>query len=123
MIKLVYTIRRRADFSPADFQRRWLEHGALVRSVAEAIHATRYVQSHTLDTPRNARLAASRGMADGYDGITEVWWNNLDDLLAGLATDEGREAQRRLLADEAEFIDFANSAIFLTAEHEIFDFR
>ena len=73
MIKLVYVIRRRADFTPQAFRERWLlTHGPLVRAAAEALHARRYIQSHTIDTPLNAALASSRGMGEAYDGITEV---------------------------------------------------
>ena len=120
MIKLVYIVRRRSDLAPEQFRARWLEHGPLVREVAGAIGARRYVQSHTLDTEVNAALAASRGMGEAYDGITEVWWDNLDELLAGMDTPEGKDAQRRLLEDEREFIDLEKSFLFLTEEHEIF---
>ena len=120
MIKLVYIVRRRADFTPRDFSRRWLAHGPLVRDLAAAIHARRYVQSHTIDTPLNAQIAASRGMGEAYDGITEVWFDSLDELIAGLSTPEGQAAHARLLDDEREFIDLARSVIFLTEEHEIF---
>lgn len=123
MVKLVYVIRRRSDFTPHDFHRRWLEHGRLVREVATAIRARRYVQSHTVDTPLNAALAESRGMGPPYDGITEIWWDRLEDLAEGLNTPEGRDAARRLLDDEREFIDLGASNIFLTEEHEIFDLR
>src|SRR5262245_23883284 len=122
MVKLVYILRRRDDVSAADFSRYWLEsHGPLVRSFAEAIKARRYVQSHTIDTPLNTELVKSRGMADYYDGITEVWWDSLDDLVAATSTPEGAEAGRRLAEDEATFIDLSRSTIFMTEEHEIFD--
>ena len=120
MVKLVYIVRRRSDFSPQDFYARWLAHGPLVREVAAAIHARRYVQSHTVDTPLNELFAQSRGMGPAYDGITEVWWDSVDDLVAGMNTPEGRVAQKRLLEDEREFIDLARSFLFLTEEHEIF---
>jgi hypothetical protein len=120
MIKLVYVIRRRADFSPQDFHRRWLTHGSLVREVAAAIHARRYIQSHTLDTPLNEGLAQSRGMGEAYDGITEVWWDSIDEFMAGVNSAEGRAAAQRLLDDEREFIDLAHSSLFLTEEHLIF---
>jgi hypothetical protein len=123
MVKLVYIVRRRSDFSPQDFYRRWLAHGPLVRECAEAIHAKRYVQSHTIDTPLNALFAQSRGMGPAFDGITEVWWDSADDLAAGMNTPEGRGAAQRLLDDEREFIDLAGSFLFLTEEHEIFDLR
>ena len=123
MIKLVYILRRRADFLPEDFYRRWLSHGPLVRDLAEAIRARGYVQSHTIDTPLNEQFAQSRGMGQWYDGITEVWWDSLDELVAGMNTPEGQEAYERLFEDESEFIDHANSFIFLTEEHPIFDHR
>ena len=123
MVKLVYVVRRRSDFSPQAFAQRWLAHGTLVREVAEAIRARRYVQSHTLDTPLNAMLAESRGMQPAYDGITEVWWDSADDLAAGMSTPVGRVAAQRLLDDEREFIDLAASRLFLTEEHEIIPLR
>jgi hypothetical protein len=123
MVKLVYVVRRRSDFSPQAFSARWLAHGPLVREAADALRARRYVQSHTVDTPLNALFAASRGMPPAYDGITEVWWDSADDLAAGMSTPEGRVAATRLLDDEREFIDLAASSLFLTEEHEIFDLR
>lgn len=121
MVKLTYVIRRRSDVAPEAFRRYWLErHGPLVRRHAAALGAVRYVQSHTLETPLNEALRASRGAAPAYDGITEVWWDSTQALEAGLATPEGRDAARALLEDEATFIDFAASSLFLTEEHSIF---
>ena len=46
---------------PAEFHRYWKdEHGPLVRSVAQTLGIRRYVQSHTIDTPINDALQASR---------------------------------------------------------------
>jgi hypothetical protein len=122
VIKLVYAVRRRVDLTPQQFRERWLVHGPLVREVASAIGARRYVQSHTIDSPLNATLAASRGMGEGFDGITEVWWDDIDSLSTGMSTPEGAAAAQRLLDDEREFIDLAASFLFLTEEHAIFDF-
>ncbi|HEY8429912.1 MAG TPA: EthD domain-containing protein [Sandaracinaceae bacterium] len=121
MIKLVYAIRRRPDLSPEAFRARWLEHAPLVERFAAAMRARRYVQSHTIETSWNDVLASSRGAQPPYDGITEVWWDDLDALAAALATPEGQEAGRALLEDERAFIDLAASSLFLTEEHEIFD--
>ena len=120
MIKLVYVIRRRADMTPEAFRKRWLEHAPLVARFAKAMQARRYVQSHTLGTPLNAILAGSRGAQPAYDGITEVWWDDVESLTAALATPGGIEAGRALLEDERAFIDLAASSLFLTEEHAIF---
>lgn len=122
MVKLVYVIRRREGLSAEEFRRYWLEvHAPKVINVAKDIRARRYVQSHTLDTALNQAFAESRGLSPFYDGITEVWWDSLDDLMAGASTPEGSAAYEMLLEDEREFIDFAASTIFMTEEHEIFD--
>lgn len=122
MVKLVYCLRKRADVPAEEFYRYWhRRHGPLVRSFAEALRARRYVQSHTLDTELNQQLTEGRGMAPPYDGITEVWWDSLDELKAGLGSESGVEAGRALLEDEGRFIDLPQSRIFLTEEHEIFE--
>lgn len=121
MIKLVYCIRRRNDVPADEFHAYWLnEHGPKVRAVAEAIRARRYVQSHVRSPELNEVFRRSRGLAPAYDGITELWWDSEDELRAGTETDEGRTAAKLLLEDEARFIDFSRSTIFMTTEHEIF---
>ena len=123
MIKLVYCLRKRADVPAAEFHRYWLEnHGPLVRGFAQAIGARKYIQSHTVLPALNEAFAASRDLAPAYDGITEVWWDDAAALEAGMGTEEGQEAHRRLKEDEATFIDFSQSRVFMTEEHEIFNY-
>jgi uncharacterized protein (TIGR02118 family) len=120
MVKLVFCCRRRSDLSFEQFQKRWLEvHGPLVRKLrAQLPQMKRYVQSHTIPGAPSEMMRASRGAKPPYDGITEVWFDSLEAL--GASGAEGLDAARQLYEDEAEFIDFADSAVFLTVEHEIF---
>jgi EthD domain len=121
MIKLVYCITRKPSVSPEEFHRYWLEdHGPKVKAVAAAIGAVRYVQSHTIMPEVNAGFRESRGLAVGYDGITEIWVADEASMAAALGTAEGVAAAQMLLDDEGHFIDFAASSIFMTQEHEIF---
>lgn len=123
MIKLVYCIRRRPEFTFEQFSEYWLhQHGPLVHRVASAIGACRYVQSHAVAPDLNAMLQESRGLAAPYDGITEVWWTDRAAFERGMGTPEGQDGARRLLVDESTFIDFSQSRVFLTEEHRIFDF-
>lgn len=123
MIKLVYGIRRRADISEEEFHRYWLEdHGPLVKSIAKDIGALRYVQSHTIAPELNATFRDSRGLDEPYDGITEIWYESIEAMQGNRDDPARREAGRKLAEDEAKFIDFASSRIFMTEEHEIFDF-
>ncbi|WP_158241053.1 EthD domain-containing protein [Mycolicibacterium goodii] len=118
----MYTIRKRDDIAVEEFTRYWKnEHANLVSEVAEAIRAKRYVQSHVIDTPINDAVAESRGLLPHYDGLTEVWWDSIEDLQEGVSSVEGAAAMQRLADDESIFIDHAQSTIFLTHEHEVFD--
>jgi uncharacterized protein (TIGR02118 family) len=122
MIKLVYVITRRADLSHEAFADYWLNHhGPLVAAQAKALRLKKYVQSHLVDTPANEGMRAVRGMLPPVDGITEVWWDSPAELAAAYATPEGAAAGKILAEDEAKFIDFTKSSVFLTTEHEIFD--
>ena len=124
MIKLVYVIRKRAEISEKDFHEYWLKtHGPLVRGFAKSMRAKKYVQSHTVHEDAGKQIRTTRpGMKETYDGITEVWWDTLEDFNSGGDAKERAEAARSLLEDESKFIDFERSSIFLTEEHEIFDY-
>lgn len=124
MIKLVYVIRKRADVSEKDFHEYWLtKHGPLVRSFAKSMRAKRYVQSHTVHEEAGQQIRGTRPkMKETYDGITEVWWDSLEDFSSGGDAAERAKAGGALLEDESKFIDFERSSIFMTEEHEIFDY-
>ena len=121
MVKLVFCCRRKPGMTREAFQARWLErHGPLVRELrAQLPMMRRYVQSHTLGDAINEPLRQGRGTAEAYDGITEVWFDSLE-AMGGDGGEAALDAARRLQEDEADFIDFANSRVFVTEEHEIF---
>jgi uncharacterized protein (TIGR02118 family) len=120
MLKLVFCVRRSSDLSFEQFQKRWLDvHGPLVRSLREKLPGMRrYVQSHLIPGAVSDGLRASRGAKEPYDGITEVWFDDLASI--GASSEDALAAGQQLLEDEGRFIDLAESAVFLTEEHEIF---
>lgn len=121
MIKFVYMVRRRPELSPEAFRKYWLEnHGPFVRKLAQALRAKHYVQSHTLDTPLNQVVRQARGTQAPYDGVTELWFDKLEDILAAAQTAEGQQANLALAQDEARFCDLPNCSVFFTEEHTIF---
>ncbi len=124
MIKFMYCIRKRADLTNEEFHTYWREkHGAFIRSLAKAIRARKYIQSHTLDTPINDEIVRSRGLnPQAYDGVTELWWDSMEQFLAGVNSPEGVEAAQKYITDESNFVDFSQSCAFLTEEHVVFDF-
>jgi uncharacterized protein (TIGR02118 family) len=120
VIKLSFAVRRRPDVDPAEFHRYWSEqHGPLVRSFQPALGIRRYVQTHRLETPLNQVLRASRHALEPFDGVAELWWDDLDALVAATSSPEGSAAGRTLLDDEARFIDLEHSALWLGQESEI----
>jgi uncharacterized protein (TIGR02118 family) len=124
MLKCVYCVRKLPSISSEEFNDYWLnKHGPLVKSHAKVLGMKRYVQSHTVNEPMlNAAAQQPRGITEMYDGVTEVWWESVEALAAPLQTPEGQEVNRILSEDEARFVDCANSAIFFTIEHTIFEF-
>src|SRR3954468_14171743 len=124
MIKLLFCLRRRPDLTREEFLTHWHgPHAAIGRAGASAIGATRYVQNHTLTHPLNEGLRQSRNAPEPFDGVVELWFDSIDDVGATFTEPDARRAIAALVADEPHFIDLANSPIFVTEEHEMWDHR
>ena len=123
MIKLVFTLRRREDMTRAEFQRYWREqHAPLVKRHAEALHIRRYVQVHARDTDLDEAVAGARGSEPRfYDGVAELWWDSLEELVAAFTSDAGQAAGQELLEDEQRFIDLPRSPLWFGEENVVID--
>jgi uncharacterized protein (TIGR02118 family) len=120
VVKLTFCVRRLATLSEAAFHRYWREeHGPLVLRHAETLAIRRYVQTHALPGAVSEALRATRGAAPPFDGIAELWWDDLESLTAAAESAAGRAASAELLADERRFIDLAGSALWLNEEHVV----
>jgi uncharacterized protein (TIGR02118 family) len=121
MIKLVFALVRRPEYTRESFQAYWFDrHAPLVASVRDALRIRRYVQAHSLPAELSADLRASRGGPEGYDGVAQLWWDSLEDVAAAMTDPAGIEAGRRLLEDEGRFIDLARSPLWWSEERGIF---
>jgi uncharacterized protein (TIGR02118 family) len=118
MIKLVFMVRRREAITREEFQRYWKqEHAELVKRHAELLRIRRYVQTHARETDLDEAIATPRGSEPRqYDGLAELWWDSIDDLVQVATSEDGQAAQQALLEDERRFIDVANSPIWLGEE-------
>jgi uncharacterized protein (TIGR02118 family) len=122
MIKMVFCVRKRSDISAQEFYDYWLnQHGPLVKSLREPLGIKRYVQSHTGWNEAGEQVVGERGMLKGYDGLAELWWDNVETVMKTSQSEAGRAANIALVKDEARFIDLAASTIFFTEEHVIFE--
>ena len=82
MLKLVFSLRRRAEMTREEFQAYWRDHHAsLVSRHAETLRIRRYIQTHARSSELAAAQSAARGSEpDVYDGEAELWWDNLEDI-------------------------------------------
>jgi uncharacterized protein (TIGR02118 family) len=120
MVKMTFCLRRLSHLSREEFQRYWREtHGPLVRERAATLRIRRYVQSHTLSDELNDGIRKSKGLAEGYDGVAELWWDSLEELGKVAGTAEGSRASGELFEDEKRFIDHATSCCFLSEDHAL----
>lgn len=121
--KLVFCVRKRPEHTFEQFADYWLNrHGPLVRSLWEQgtfPGMLKYVQSHTLHGVDGG--ASARGTKPAYDGITEVWMDSERGATDDAARAASAAAGKVLLEDESTFIDFADSCVFVTVEHTIFE--
>lgn len=121
MIKLVYLLAKRPDVSLEDFYTYWREtHAQNVKARQKALRMKKYIQSYTVEPELNDLLQQSRGLLPPYPGVTEVWWESAADLKQALATPAGAAAMAFLIEDEAKFIDFSHTRVFMTEENPIF---
>ena len=120
MIKLTFCLVRLPHLTRAQFQDYWLNtHGPLVASVADVLRIRRYVQLHSLPPDASAGLRASRDAPADYDGVAELWFDSLDDVLENGRRPEAQAAGLMLLEDERKFIDLPRSPLWWGEERVI----
>ena len=106
MIKLVYCFARRADLSAEEFSRYWHEvHGPIGARIPGL---RRLVQSVAVHDARDA-------LAPGFDGMAELWFDDVDAVIQARSSAEWKAASD----DERHFIDPSRTAYFLSRERTV----
>lgn len=121
MLRVTFCLKRLPNLTREAFLDYWLNrHAPLVREHAEALGIREYVQSHSMTLPGPFPLAEARGSAGlDFDGVAQLWWDDMASFAAAGSTEAGRKAGFLLLEDEKRFIDLPNSPIFLSEDHVI----
>jgi uncharacterized protein (TIGR02118 family) len=121
VIKLVFSLRRRPEMSREEFQAYWHDrHASLVARHRDALRIRRYVQTHARSSELAAAQSSARGsQPDLYDGVAELWWDSVEDVLAAVSTPAGQQAVIELLEDERRFIDLERSPLWIGEEFEV----
>jgi uncharacterized protein (TIGR02118 family) len=105
MIKLVYCITKKPGMTDEDFFHYWKNfHGPLGARIPGL---RRFVQSHRVNVPGDARSA-------DFDGMVELWFDDMPSLLNARQSAEWRASSD----DERNFIEERRVAYFISEEHE-----
>lgn len=106
MIKLVYCITKKKGMTREEFSHYWLRvHGPIGARIPGL---KRLVQSHATPVPGDAR-------EPDFDGMAELWFESVDDLLAARMSPEWKASSE----DEHNFVDETRVAYFVSEEHEV----
>ena len=109
MIKYIICATRKAGMTHEDFSAYWRnQHGPLVRSVPEFMrHVRKYVQCHLVEG------AVPLGAASDYDGVAELWFDSVEELVTAFNEPRYLEIIR---PDELKFVDLSKCISFITEE-------
>jgi len=106
MIKVISLVYRKKGISSKQFLSFWLDkHGALVvENIPGVLH---YTQNHPITSP---------GAADDADGITEMWFEDMDAYNDYM---EWRDSDEATIMKESEekFLDESQTRRYVVEEH------
>jgi uncharacterized protein (TIGR02118 family) len=119
IVKLYFPLRHHGNQSLESAQRYWrTSHGPLIRSQAQVLGILRYQQVHRFESAVESALRDARGtLTPAYMGHAEVWF----DRSIPRTGPEAAASNRRAIEDEAKFVDFTRSAIWIAKEHVFID--
>ena len=124
LVKLFFCLRHYTHQSLDEAQLYWrTNHGPLIRGVAPGMRMQRYLQVHYYEDEAEQQLRAARGtQAAPYTGHAEAWFDRAD-LAAMASVPEAVRAMAIAIEDEAKFIDFPRSAMWIGKERVFIDRR
>ncbi len=120
VLLMTFCLRRLPHLTWTEFSDYWRDvHAPLVQRNASILGIRKYVQVRTIDEPwlHDGLRARNGGSPEPYDGIAQVWVDDLE-ALRRPSSAEGRAAAAELLADERRFLDLPRSPMFVGVEWE-----
>ena len=108
MVKLIYCITKKAGMTDDEFFRYWKSiHGPIGARIPRL---RKLVQGHRLTATEDQH-------PPDYDGVAELWFDDMEALLAARRSPEWRASSE----DEVNFIDHSKVAYLVSEEHIILD--
>lgn len=109
-VVITMMLRRRPQLSFEQFDEHWRgQHAELLMRHRELLRFTRYLQLPASLPGLTTAMGRSRGLAEPFDGIAEMWFDSAEELQAAGRDPAAAQVFEQVLADERRFIDLQRS--------------
>ena len=121
MLKLTFCMHRLPHLTRDEFQNYWMNQHPLSapRNAAEVLGIRKYVQIFPIPEEDNKQVKEIRDGADEFDGVAEIWIDDLETFTTKWKTGEGKRAFESFLEDDKNFVDWERSVCFLAEENVV----
>ncbi len=120
MIRFINCLRRRPEFSTAEFRAIWesSEFEAWIRRTADMVGAVHHVKSATLVVDANDLVQIYRGTDEPFDGVLEFFLPNAGGLMKQAEQEVFWDHQQKMVAFQERMADMSRSVAFFT-DHDL----
>ena len=118
MLKLTFCMHRLPHLTREQFQNYWENKHPLSApsNAVEVLGIRKYIQVFPLSEADNSSVKKVRNGSNEFDGVAEIWIDDLETFTTKWKTGEGKEAFESFLEDEKNFVDWERSICFLAEE-------
>ena len=118
MLKLTFCMHRLPHLTREQFQNYWENKHPLSApsNAVEVLGIRKYIQVFPLSEADNSSVKKVRNGSYEFDGVAEIWIDDLETFTTKWKTGEGKEAFESFLEDEKNFVDWERSICFLAEE-------
>ena len=117
MFKLIMLVKKQDGLSDAEFRARWQAHSEKVLGFQEALCIRGYTK--TLPLHGNAPATQRDTLPFAYDAMGELWYDSREIFETARQSSAGQAALVALRADEATFVDLAQSVLWFGEEERL----
>ena len=118
MLKLTFCMHRLPHLTREQFQNYWENKHPLSApsNAVEVLGIRKYIQVFPLSEADNSSVKKVRNGSNEFDGVAEIWIDDLETFTTKWKKGEGKEAFESFLEDEKNFVDWERSICFLAEE-------
>ena len=115
MLKLTFCMHRLPHLTREQFQNYWENKHPLSApsNAVEVLGIRKYIKVFPLSEADNSSVKKVRNGSNEFDGVAEIWIDDLETFTTKWKTGEGKEAFESFLEDEKNFVDWERSICFL----------